>query len=168
MREITDEKGLQESNLTAGEERGLKSLKKRVASGEIVICQTDKSGKFALMTMADYIYAGSKHVKGDQEVDIEYVNQNQRILNAHCSMWLRIFLVGKNWGHQDRHREAKIHHSLSVCPLYLMFKDHKGWAPDKGPMPTRGICAANTGMNCHLSHPGAPSINNTWIMGSNL
>jgi hypothetical protein len=62
----TDEKGLQESNLSVGEERGMKSLKKRVANGEIVVCQTDKSGRFALMTMADYVYAGSKHVQTGQ------------------------------------------------------------------------------------------------------
>ena len=30
-------------NLTMGEKRGVKSVKKRVADGEIIICQTDKS-----------------------------------------------------------------------------------------------------------------------------
>ena len=106
--EMCDEYGVQESNLTAGEERGLKSLKKRVAEREIVICQTDKSGRFSVMTMADYEYAGSKHVKKDQEVTLEFVQQNQDILNGHCSMWLKMFLVGRNWGHEDRHREAKM------------------------------------------------------------
>ena len=41
------EKG--KDNLTMGEKRGLKSLKKRVAAGEIVVCATDKSGRFAIM-----------------------------------------------------------------------------------------------------------------------
>ena len=37
-------------NLTAGERRGLKSLKKRVADGELIVCQTDKSGRFCVLT----------------------------------------------------------------------------------------------------------------------
>ena len=94
--ELCDEQGVQESNLSKEEEEGLKSLKKRVADGDIVVCQTDKSGRFAIMTMADYRYAGSKHVQHDKEVDLEYVRKNQRRLNSHCSMLMKILLVGKN------------------------------------------------------------------------
>ena len=104
---MADEDGVQESNLTVGEQRGLKSLKKRVKSGEIVICQTDKSGRFAVLTLEDYERAGMKHVQGDQEVDMEYVKQNNRVLNGHCSMWLRIFLVGANWGTDTERRNSQ-------------------------------------------------------------
>ena len=132
--------------------RGLKSLKKRVAEGEIVVCQTDKSGRFAVMTMADYEYAGSKHVRKDQEVNLPFVKQNQDILNGHCSMWLKIFLVGRNWGHEDRHRETKLNHSLCVSPLYLLFKDHKGWSFGMpGEPPSRPIASTTTSQNTHLS-----------------
>ena len=81
VEEMCDDEGVQESNLTEEEEEGLKSLKKRVAEGEIIVCQTDKSGRFAIMTMEDYRFAGSKHVKGDKEVDLKFVNKNQRVLN---------------------------------------------------------------------------------------
>ena len=149
---MTDEEGVQESNLSTEETRGLKSLQERIKSGEIVICQTDKSGRFAVLTREDYERAGMKHVKGDQEVDLEYVRQNNRVLNGHCSMWLRIFLVGANWGHEDRHRETKITNSLSVCPLYLLFKDHKGWEWHMGGVaPTRPVASANSGANVHFS-----------------
>ena len=53
LKEFTDE-GVQEDNLTKEESIGLKCLKKRVPEGSIVICQTDKSGRFAIMSMEEY------------------------------------------------------------------------------------------------------------------
>ena len=44
-----DEKGRQQSNLTAVQRRGLLSLLKRIKNGEIVVCPTDKSGKLSIM-----------------------------------------------------------------------------------------------------------------------
>ena len=102
MDEMTDEEGVQESNLDRDEVEGLKTLKKRVAEGELVVCATDKSGRFAVMTMEDYRWAGSKHTKQDEQVDLAFVKKNQRLLNAHCSMMIKIFLVGKNWEHESR------------------------------------------------------------------
>ena len=46
MKDNFSQGGEQESNLTAQEIRGLKSLKKRKNDGEIVITITDKSNKF--------------------------------------------------------------------------------------------------------------------------
>ena len=51
---MCDEEGVQEFNHTQEEQDGLKSLKKRIESGELVICATDKSSRFAVMTMAEY------------------------------------------------------------------------------------------------------------------
>ena len=130
--EMCDEDGIQESNLTREEEMGLKSLKKRVKDGELVICQTDKSGRFAVLTLEQYEEAGHKHTKGDKEVDLEFVNNNERMVNGHCSMWMKTFNVGKNWKQEDRNREVKINHSLAVAPLKLMYKDHKGWTGHMG------------------------------------
>ena len=43
-------------------------------------------------------------------------------------------------------------HSLSVAPLYLLFKDHKGWQIDSGtPPPSRPVVSAGSGQNDHLS-----------------
>ena len=79
------------------------------------------------MTMEDYRYAGMKHTIKDKEVDLDFVGKNNRILNGHCSMLLKIFLVGRNWEHEGRMRETFLTHSLNVCPFYLLFKEHKGW-----------------------------------------
>ena len=40
VREFWDEEGVQEENLTESEARGLKTLKKRVADGTLVVCET--------------------------------------------------------------------------------------------------------------------------------
>ena len=52
------DRGDQKSNLTASQLRGLKSLKKKMKDGSVVILPTDKSGRFAVMSVATYIKAG--------------------------------------------------------------------------------------------------------------
>ena len=76
--------GKQTMNLDKDEIEGMKSLQKRIKDGEIVVCPTDKSGRFAVMTMESYLKAGEKHVSGDQLVDIQFVRDMQRKLNGHC------------------------------------------------------------------------------------
>ena len=147
-----DEKGVTEDNLTKEEAAGLKSLKRRVADGSLVICQTDKSGRFAVMSMEEYEMAGLKHTSKDQEVDIDSVKAIETQLNGHISMMLKMFNVGANWGHEDRTRATKITHSLSVAPLYLLYKDHKGWSVQMGGAPpSRPVASAGSGQNDHYS-----------------
>ena len=59
--EFCDEEGNQKSNLTAPQRRGIKSLVIRVKNGEIVILETDKSGKLVVMLLEDYLAAGLVH-----------------------------------------------------------------------------------------------------------
>ena len=63
-------------NLTAGGKKGLRSLKKRVASGEVVICQTDKSGRFCVLTRDQYLEAGLEHTKKDGKTMRKYRDQS--------------------------------------------------------------------------------------------
>ena len=60
--EMTDEEGVQESNLTKEEATGLDKIKKKVKEGSIVIVRTDKSGKFAIMSLEKYTRAGEVHL----------------------------------------------------------------------------------------------------------
>ena len=76
LEEFCDEEGIQESNLTKEEQAGLKSLQKRVKDGGLVICQTDKSSRFAIMTMQGYEEAGKKHTLKDQEVPGDFLAEN--------------------------------------------------------------------------------------------
>ena len=144
--------GAQKSNLDEAERRGLKSLRKRVSNSEIVLVPTDKSGRFAVMSLATYELAGQAHTNKDEMVDFSKVKSTQAELNGHVSMLVKTFKIGDNWNHGERMRETVINHSLAVCPMYLLYKDHKGWDISKGPIPpTRPVASGNRGMNMHLS-----------------
>ena len=47
MKEFCDDKGNQESNLSAQQKVGLSSIRKRIKEGEKVVLPTDKTGRFA-------------------------------------------------------------------------------------------------------------------------
>ena len=64
----------EESNMTPGEYRGWKKIRKRVEKKEVVVYQTDKSGLMAIATMESYERQGRRHVEDDIEVGWEEVN----------------------------------------------------------------------------------------------
>ena len=145
-------KNEQKMNLSKEEQSGLKSLKKRVAEGSLVVLPTDKSGRLAVMTMDTYIKAGKVHIKDDEEIGLEERKANQKVINGTVSMLLKIFRVGCDSRHEARWRESMISKSLEACPLWLLFKDHKLWESSRGtPPPTRPVMGGNSGMNTHLS-----------------
>ena len=144
--------GDQKSNLSSEETRGLNSLRKRVREGDIVVLPTDKSGRFAIMSFQTYLEAGAVHTDGDREVGEEELKQNQSRLNGSVSMLLKIMRVGENINHTDRWRESTLSGGQETCPLWLLFKCHKGWSSSKGGAPpTRPVIGGNQGMNSHLS-----------------
>ena len=161
--------GVQKSNLNDAERRGLKSLQKRVSDNEILVVPTDKSGRFAIMTLATYEMAGLAHTKKDVVVPFSEIKSTQTELNGNVSMMIKIFKLGAEWNHGERMRESMLNKSLAVCPLYLLYKDHKGWSLQKGPVPpTRPVASGNRGMNMHLSEiiseilePVADGVENT-------
>ena len=104
------------------------------------------------MSQEEYLEAGMKHVAKDEEVGLEFMMKNQKRLNGHMSMILKTFNVGAAWNHQARIRATKLTHSLSVAPLYLLYKDHKGWTVETGGVPpTRPVASAGGGQDDHLS-----------------
>ena len=104
------------------------------------------------MKKEEYLEAGAKHVNNDEEVDLDFLMNNQRKLNGHMSMLLKTFNVGADWKHQARIRATKITWSLSIAPLYLLYKDHKGWTVvTGGPPPTRPVASAGGGQNDNMS-----------------
>ena len=54
VKEKCDSKHRQNSNLSASQSKGIKKLKKRISDGELIVCPTDKSGKFAAMPTEMY------------------------------------------------------------------------------------------------------------------
>ena len=152
MRKICDEEGNQESNLTKEEMRGLKSLKKKFKNEEIIVLPTDKSGRFSGMSRSNYLKAVEKHKNKDDKVDLSVTKKAQNELNGNVSMMIKFCKIGNDWKHGDRIRTSMMGQSLNLCPMYLTFKDHKGWTgDDNSPPPTRPIPGGNAGMNIHIS-----------------
>ena len=88
------------ASLTKDEIEGLKTIRLRLVNGELVVLPTDKSGRFALMTMATYIKAGEIHIKEDKEMTVNDLKKNQKHLNGHVSMIMKVFGAGASWEHQ--------------------------------------------------------------------
>ena len=61
------------TNLTKTEQMGLKSLRKRVRDGEIIVCQSDKSSRMCVLTRQQYIEPGTAHTKNDKEIGWDHV-----------------------------------------------------------------------------------------------
>ena len=117
-----------------------------------MVVRTDKSGRFAIMSLAEYERAGRVHTEKDLEVDLDFLQENQRRVNGYISMLCKIFQIGAAHNHQDRVRSLKITLSLSVAPMYLLFKGHKGWSLETGtPPPSRPVVSAGSGQNDHMS-----------------
>ena len=67
-REKCNRDGEQVTNLSEEEQRGLKSLMKKIKEDKILIMKTDKSGKLAVTTKEKYTEMGMEHVGKDSEV----------------------------------------------------------------------------------------------------
>ena len=152
MSENCGKYGKQKSNLTKAQLKGLKSLKTRIENAEIVVLPTDKTGNFAIMTCETYLKSGMKHTRGDIEVGWECLEEAQREVNGHVSMLLKIFHMGEYWNHEDRIRETMLSNGMTVCPISLLYKDHKGWTnKDNSIPPTRHVAGGHVGLNLYLS-----------------
>ena len=74
--------GLQQqpSNLTISERRGMNKIIKRIEAGEIIICETDKSGKLAVISKELYYQMGESHASNDPIASWEEICKSQRII----------------------------------------------------------------------------------------
>ena len=135
-------------NLTAGEKRGLKSLKKKVKDGNLLICQTDKSGRFCVMDKEQYRMAGHEHTAKDRKISAEEHGEIQRAVNGHMRWWGGIWNLGSNWGQEERSLNNILNYGLVCCPLTLLVKDHKVW--DVVPK-VRPVMGGNVGGNAGMS-----------------
>ena len=81
-------KGASKSNLTKNEEAGLKSLRRRMKTGEIIIMRTDKSSKLAITNEETYLKLGDKHVSKDKEIALKEVGEMEKDVNGHPAMFI--------------------------------------------------------------------------------
>ena len=145
-RENTNKYGEQKSNLTKTEQKGLKSLKKRIENEEILVMKTDKSSKFVVTTPEDYKEMGKEHIEKDEEIDMGKVKELEKEVNQHTIAWSLIWSTGENHGHMDRVVKSKVTRSGNQANLSLLYKDHK--AGNK----TRPVASGNESNNLGLSN----------------
>ena len=90
--------GQQRSNLTRSKRAGFKSLKERIKNISLIVCMSDKTGKFVVMSPEAYLRMGAPHVASDREVNKEYIEETQKIVNGHTAAHLKIMGDGEKWG----------------------------------------------------------------------
>ena len=159
---VTKNNNIRFHNLNVEERKGAISLKKRIKSNDIVIFQTDKSGRFSVDKPENYNEACQPHVRDDNNISREDHDKIECLLNAHGEFWTRILAAGEFTGHEDRIRNNMKSENCPVSPLYALRKDHKLCENnDIGP-PTRPVCGVNSSVNDKMSHLLSTILSEVW------
>ena len=74
-------------NITKEEKEGLKSILRRRKEGEIVTNTTDKSGRFSVDTVENYIALNETHVGKDKVINQEDYEKMTKEMNGHSVCW---------------------------------------------------------------------------------
>ena len=69
--------------------------------------------------------AGDEHVVDDEELTEKELKGVQRKLNATCSMFIKIFRMGEDSDHIERHRANVMTNSMNPSAMKLFLKDQK-------------------------------------------
>ena len=101
------------------ERQGLRSLR---ANKDIVVYQTDKSGRFAVDTLDNYRVACQPHVENDLTVTEELHERAQAEANAHSVLWVRILNAGEGVGGQARIKNNMLVSDCTLPPCMLLGK----------------------------------------------
>ena len=142
------------ANLSEDEAKGLKNIKKRE---DIVVFQTDKSGRMAVDSKQNYIKATETHTMKDAIIDDSTHERNQKEVNAHSTMWVRIMKAGELTSTNSVKGTDRVRNSMKVfnhgyAPLYTLRKDHKNVDDQTIGPPTRPVCGGNAAYNHRLSY----------------
>ena len=138
-------------NLSFKEREGLKMLNDRIDSGEIMITPTDKSGRFAVLTTAQYLESGKAHTSKDQKIGWKELNYMKNQVNNHM-YWYRNIFNYSDKTNPDRMSTNLITSDLQLPEMAILVQDHKTWDFDSGAaVPSRPIVSGNSTINTHLS-----------------
>ena len=153
---------IKKKNVSKSEEEGLKKVKERIKSKEIVVFSSDKSSKLTVDTVQNYTTAISEHAKDDTIVGKKKVQETERRMNQHLAHFNKMFRVGSTWGHEERIAGASTSSNVPPPPKYGVRKDHntvQAGREQYGPA-VRPICGANEAPNSKFSHFLSMLINN--------
>jgi len=139
-------------NLSNEQRKGLKSLKQRQKNKEIVVFQTDKSGKMIVDSPENYIEAAKPHFKDDKIIDIKEYNKIEKVVNAHTICWLRMLRVAEDSGDSKRYKTSMLTHDSQPSTLYTYRKDHKEYEDRRKGPPVRPLCDVSDSYGHKLSY----------------
>ena len=131
--------------LTKEEKKGLVELGKYKKDNDVIIGNTDKSGKFFISSEDNYIKEVLKHVEGDEETEYKEVKEVESELNSETRHFKKMFRIGEDFPNQvKRMNSALLTNDCKPPPIVLLQKDHKK-ENSEGRKPGRPVClAANT------------------------
>ena len=141
-----------DKTLTDEEKRGLRSLKERVKRNEVVVYQTDKSGRFSIDSPENYKESGTPHIREDPVITMKEHRDMEHTVNAHANAWVRMINAGSNQNDTDRIRKNVNIIDSHPSPLYTTRKDHKECQDEFVGPPTRPVCGVTTAANSRLSY----------------
>ena len=94
-------------NLSKSEKKGLKSLRKRIRKGEIVVLKSDKSSKLCVIKKEKYLQVGIKNQGEDKKIDRIELQKIEKKINEHTRMLCKIMNIGENNNHLQKIIESK-------------------------------------------------------------
>ena len=104
-----DKKGnILQRNLKPEEQRGLRSLAKKVREKELIVQKTDKAGDLALNSHENYLESLRPHFHSDPDLSWEDHAKLESELNACSIQFARVLRVGAKWGHWPRVKSAEL------------------------------------------------------------
>ena len=119
---------------------------------EIVTNVTDKSGRFSVDSVENYIALNKTHTDKDRIIDEEEYKESVRNMNAHALCWCKMLRMGSETGQEKRIRTNFHNEDPPIAGHRTRRKDHKtGFDPVKGP-PGRPLCSADCSYSYSMSH----------------
>ena len=149
-------------NLSSSEHKALKSLQQKVNEKEIVIYETDKSGRFSVDTMDNYKLSCEIHIRDDKEITIKDYQEIENKANTHAISWARMCQAGTAQNDDKRIRENIQATDSQPPPLYTCRKDHKEVEDQVIGPPTRPICGVTGSATDRLSYILSSILSEVW------
>ena len=107
-----------------------------------MIAQTDKSSRFAVLTLKQYLESGYSHTKKDKVSSWKEVKYLQGQVNSHV-WWLNKILNNGKKTDPDRMMKNYQNHSMEIPEMSILIKDHKHWDKNSSePVPLGQWCLA--------------------------
>ena len=129
---------------------------------DLVVYQTDKSGRFSVDSCENYKLSCQEHIINDQVITLEEYKEIEKNANFHAKTWARISQAGSLQRDAKRIKENLIINDTQPPPLYTCRKDHKETEDEVVGPPTRPICGVVDSATDRLSYVLSTVLNEIW------